>query len=151
MDHDQVLRTLRIRASDGLSESEVGVRREHGDGNRARCRRSDPDFDSAKRRASSSTVRPKRFSRGSGFFSNEVTRNPWIWAAVVLCVGLLIAAVYVSIPSAVLGTEEPRKEGWVRVLTLSFVPVVVSQGLRIITQIRRKIGRPGDVDRGGTA
>jgi len=87
----------------------------------------------------------------SGFFSNEVTRNPWIWAAVVLCVGLLMAAVYVPILSEVLGTEEPGKEGWMLVLTLSFAPVVVGQGLRAIAQIRRKFGHPDDVERGGTA
>ena len=51
-------------------------------------------------------------SSRSGVFVNEVTRNPWIWAAVVLCVGLLAASVYVPILSKVLGTVEPGREGW---------------------------------------
>ena len=77
----------------------------------------------------------------SGFFSNEVTRNPFIWAAVVLCMGLLLAAVYVPILSEVLGTTEPGPRGWMLVLTLSFAPVVVGQGARAFAQIRRRMGR----------
>ena len=77
----------------------------------------------------------------SGFVFNEVTRNPWIWGAIILCIGLLVAAVYVPILSEVLGTEEPGKEGWLLVLTLSFAPVLVGQGLRAVGQIRRKYGR----------
>ena len=87
----------------------------------------------------------------SGFFYNEVTRNPWIWGAIVLCIGLLVAAVYVPILSEVLGTVEPGKEGWMLVLTLSLAPVLVGQTLRAIGQIRRKYGRQVDLARGGTA
>jgi len=87
----------------------------------------------------------------SDFVFNEVTRNPWIWGAVILCTGLLVAAVYVPILSEVLGTEEPGKEGWLLVVTLSFAPVVVGQGLRAISQIRRRYGRQVDPEHGGTA
>ncbi|NOQ82989.1 MAG: hypothetical protein GQ551_03195 [Myxococcales bacterium] len=77
----------------------------------------------------------------SGFVFNEVTRNPWIWGAIILCTGLLIAAVYVPILSEVLGTVEPGREGWMLVLTLSFAPVLVGQSLRAVGQVRRKYGR----------
>ncbi len=86
----------------------------------------------------------------SGFVFNEVTRNPWIWGAIILCVGLLIAAVYVPILSEVLGTEEPGKEGWLLVFTLSFAPVLVGQSLRTVGQIRRKYGRQAWAQRGGS-
>ena len=87
----------------------------------------------------------------SGFIYNEVTRNPWIWGAVILCTGLLVAAVYVPIFSEVLGTEEPGREGWMLVLTLSFAPVLVGQSMRAIGQIRRRYGRQVDPERGGIA
>jgi P-type Ca2+ transporter type 2C len=87
----------------------------------------------------------------SGFFINEVTRNPWIWGAFILCVGLLAAAVYVPILSEVLGTEEPGAAGWMLVLTLSLTPVLVGQTLRAISQIRRKYGRQLGVGRGESA
>lgn len=84
----------------------------------------------------------------SGFVFNEVTRNPWIWGAIVLCLGLLVAAVYVPILSEVLGTEEPGPEGWMLVLTLSLAPVLLGQTLRAISQIRRKYGRQVGLGRG---
>lgn len=87
----------------------------------------------------------------SGFVFNEVTRNPWIWAAVILCLGLLVAAVYVPILSEVLGTEEPGPAGWMLVLSLSLAPVLVGQTLRAISQIRRKYRRDVSVGRGESA
>jgi hypothetical protein len=29
---------------------------------------------------------------GTRFAENEIVRNPWIWGALVLCIGLLLAA-----------------------------------------------------------
>jgi Ca2+-transporting ATPase len=87
----------------------------------------------------------------SGLFVNEVTRNPWIWAAVVLCVGLLAASVYVPILSKVLGTVEPGREGWMLVVLLSFAPVVVGQGARLVARVRRKFAGPGRAGRVASA
>ena len=36
----------------------------------------------------------------SGLLRNEITRNPWIWAALALCAGLLVTAAYVPSLSA---------------------------------------------------
>ena len=87
----------------------------------------------------------------SGFIFNEVTRNPWIWGAVLLCVGLLAAAVYAPLLSRVLGTVEPGPRGWLLVFTLSLAPVLVGQGARALTQIRRKMGRQDGAGRVRTA
>ncbi|MDH3202502.1 MAG: cation-transporting P-type ATPase [Myxococcales bacterium] len=81
-------------------------------------------------------------SPSSGLLCNEVTRNPWIWGAIILCVGLLIASVYVPLLSEVLGTEEPGKEGWLLVLTLSLAPTFVGQGMRAAREIAGRLGRP---------
>jgi Ca2+-transporting ATPase len=86
----------------------------------------------------------------SPFALNEVTRNPWIWGAIVLCIGLMMAAVYVPILSKVLGTEEPGREGWMLVLTLSFAPVLVGQSARSIGLVLRRYGRQVGVGRGGS-
>jgi len=78
----------------------------------------------------------------SGFALNEVTRNPWVWGAVILCIGLLAAAVYVPILSEVLGTVEPGREGWTLVIGLSLAPLLVGQSVRSIGQVLRRRGRP---------
>ncbi|MGF1509738.1 MAG: cation-translocating P-type ATPase [Myxococcota bacterium] len=65
--------------------------------------------------------------RSSGMFSNEVTKNPWVWAALVLCVGLLVLATELSSLSAILNIVSPSPQLWLFVLGMSAIPVVVIQ------------------------
>jgi len=64
---------------------------------------------------------------GSGFTRNEITRNPYIWGALALCSGLLVAAVYVPGLSTVLKTVDPGPLGWAVALGASLVPWLVGQ------------------------
>ena len=68
--------------------------------------------------------------RGSGFFDNELVRNPWLWGALALCIGLLVAAVYVPGLNTLLKVEDPGLAGWGLVLAASLLPWVVGQGLK---------------------
>jgi Ca2+-transporting ATPase len=86
----------------------------------------------------------------SGFALNEVTRNPWVWGAIILCVGLLVAAVYVPILSKVLGTVEPGAEGWLLVVGMSLAPLLLGQAARSVSQILRRHGRQVGPRYGGT-
>ncbi len=67
---------------------------------------------------------------GSGFFSNDVVRNPWIWASIVFCTGLLLAAIYLPGLSDVLRTTPLTLAQWGAVLGISLVPFVVGQVLK---------------------
>ena len=58
--------------------------------------------------------------------SNEITRNLWIWAAVILCVALTVGAVYLPVISDVLSLAHPGIRGWVLVLIMSAVPLVMA-------------------------
>jgi Ca2+-transporting ATPase len=60
--------------------------------------------------------------RGSSFLLNDVTRNPFVWGALALCVGLLVAAVYVPLLGNVLRVQDPGRTGWLVVLGVSAVP-----------------------------
>jgi P-type Ca2+ transporter type 2C len=64
---------------------------------------------------------------GSGFLKNDITRNPWIWAALALCAVLLMAAVYAPGLSEVLKLTHPGTNGWLAILGFSLVPFVVGQ------------------------
>jgi P-type Ca2+ transporter type 2C len=64
---------------------------------------------------------------GAGVFVNDVTRNPWIWGAVVLCVGLLVAGVHLPGLSDVLGTTNPGASGWAVIVVVSAVPLAVGR------------------------
>jgi Ca2+-transporting ATPase len=61
---------------------------------------------------------------------NEVTNNPWIWAAIVLCVVLVLLAVYVPTLAGLLHLSPPTASEWLLVLSMSAVPVVAGPLLR---------------------
>jgi Ca2+-transporting ATPase len=65
--------------------------------------------------------------KGSGFFRNDITRNPFIWGALALCIGLLLAAVYVPGLAVVLKVADPGAKGWAVVMVMSLIPWVVGQ------------------------
>lgn len=73
--------------------------------------------------------------RASGFFSNDIVRNPWIWVATGLCIGLLLMAVHVPGLSDVLRTVPLNLAQWSVVLGISLIPLVVGQTIRGIQAI----------------
>jgi len=68
--------------------------------------------------------------RGSPLLFNDVTRNPWVWGALALCTVLVLGAVYVPGPAALLRLSAPGPAGWAVVLGLSLLPCLVGQVLR---------------------
>jgi len=68
---------------------------------------------------------------GSSLVNNEIVKNPYVGAAIALCVLLLLAAVYLPGISNLLQTENPTRSGWLVALGMSLVPFVVGQALRI--------------------
>jgi Ca2+-transporting ATPase len=61
---------------------------------------------------------------GSGLVVNEVTRNPYVWGALALCVLILIGAAYVPGLALVLSVEPPSAAAWGLILGASLVPLV---------------------------
>ena len=70
--------------------------------------------------------------KGSSFVKNEITRNGFVWGALMLCTGLLLAAVYVPVISRVLKITAPGFRGWLLILPMSLVPFAVGQVLKTI-------------------
>jgi Ca2+-transporting ATPase len=70
--------------------------------------------------------------RHSGLFRNEITLNPYVWAALVFCTGLLLIAVYFPLLSTVLQTTDPGINGWLLILGMSLVPLIIGQFFKVI-------------------
>ena len=68
--------------------------------------------------------------RGSGVFKNDITRNSFVWGALALCTGLLVAAVYLPGLSYVLRVCHPGLKGWILVIVMSLIPLVIGQALK---------------------
>jgi Ca2+-transporting ATPase len=64
---------------------------------------------------------------GSSLFSNAITRNPYVWGALVLCVALLLVAVYVPAIASTLSVVPPDLDQWVLIVAASLVPLIAGQ------------------------
>ena len=69
---------------------------------------------------------------GSAFFNSDIAKNPYVGGAIVFCILLLAAAVYLPGLSHLLKTDNPTAQGWLIVLGMSLVPFVVGQIMRAI-------------------
>jgi len=75
-------------------------------------------------------------SQGSDFFLNRVTRNPWVWGALLLCTAVLLAAVYAPPLAAVLGLADPGIGGWGLIGGMSLLPLAGGELLRRVVGAR---------------
>ena len=67
---------------------------------------------------------------GQPLLVNDVTRNPYVWGAVLVCLGLVAAACYVPPLAEVLKLTSPDARAWAVVLVTSFAAMVLA---RIVT------------------
>jgi P-type Ca2+ transporter type 2C len=67
----------------------------------------------------------------SRLWDNDVIRNGWVWGATLLCIVLLLSAIYLPGLSTLLQTRPPGFNGWLCVLGMSLVPLVLGQVLLV--------------------
>ncbi|WP_427158174.1 cation-translocating P-type ATPase [Aliinostoc sp. HNIBRCY26] len=77
--------------------------------------------------------------RDSGLFHNEITRNPYVWGALIFCTGLLLIAVHVPVLSNVLQTADPGVDGWLLIVGMSIIPLIIGQITKLINRKKRKL------------
>lgn len=70
--------------------------------------------------------------KGSRLFRNDITGNPFIWGALSICIGLLLAAVYLPGLAMVLRVVDPGMKGWILVMVMSLLPWMIGQILKSI-------------------
>ncbi len=75
---------------------------------------------------------------GSLLLRNEVTRNPWVWSALLLCTSLLVGPVYCPPLGAVLGLVPLDRTGWTLVLLASLAPLVLIQPWTVVAGTRAR-------------
>jgi Ca2+-transporting ATPase len=64
---------------------------------------------------------------GTRAVRNEITRNPWIWGALALCVALLLSAAYAPGLREVLDVRDPGWRGWAVIAGLGALPTLALQ------------------------
>ena len=69
---------------------------------------------------------------------NEITKNGYVWAAIAMCVALLVIAVYLPALASVLRLAPPSVTGWLLVGAGSLLPLIASQAtLGVARWLRR--------------
>jgi Ca2+-transporting ATPase len=66
-------------------------------------------------------------SMRAGLLRNAVTRNAYVWGAVVLCAFIILGAVYIKPVSEVLSIVNPGLDGWILVVISSLLPLIAGQ------------------------
>jgi Ca2+-transporting ATPase len=69
------------------------------------------------------------------WFRNEITTNGWIWAAVALCLILVLGAVYVPGLNTILDLAAPGAAGWTLIFGMSLIPLLLGSLLRMACSI----------------
>jgi len=64
---------------------------------------------------------------GSPLLANEITRNPWVWGALALCSGLLLAAMAIPGARLVLEITPLDPSAWALVASASLAPTLIGQ------------------------
>ena len=77
----------------------------------------------------------------AGFLRNEVTRNPWVWAALALCTALLLVAAYVPSVARVLHMVSPNINMWAIILAMSLAPLLVGTMVAPWHELSSKSGK----------
>ena len=56
------------------------------------------------------------------WFRNDISANAWVWAAIALCLVLILGAVYLPGAAHVLQLADPGMNGWLLIATMSSLP-----------------------------
>ncbi|MGI9546822.1 MAG: cation-translocating P-type ATPase [Flavobacteriaceae bacterium] len=71
--------------------------------------------------------------RNSSFFSNEVTKNPWVWAALVLCTLIVLISNLIPIVAETLSLVKLSLQQWGIIAVFGF-------GSLVLTQLVKRLG-----------
>ncbi|MCV2879596.1 cation-transporting P-type ATPase [Sedimentimonas flavescens] len=76
--------------------------------------------------------------------NNAVTRNPYVWGAIALCLGLVALALWQPLLADILRLDPPGKAGLGLAVAMSLVPLVIGQiWIRWMPGARHRTGRGG--------
>jgi Ca2+-transporting ATPase len=70
---------------------------------------------------------------------NEITRNGWLWSALLLCVALLAVPPYFPPAALLLQLSPPTADMWSVVLLFSLAPMIVTQTISVVVRGSPKI------------
>jgi len=80
--------------------------------------------------------------QGSRPLANEITRNPFVWGALALCIAALALALYLPSAAALLQLTRPSRAAWLVVAAFSTAPLIAGQVWLAVAGQAFRAGRP---------
>lgn len=77
----------------------------------------------------------------SGLLCNEITRNRYVWGALVFSIAVLIAVLFIPVAAQALDLRMPDAKGWGLVVGMSLVPLALGQIAKTISAMRYRRAR----------
>ena len=75
-------------------------------------------------------------SARSKLFKNEITKNKFVWLAILICTGLMIAVYLLPQTRVALGLVKLPQQVWIFSIAASLLPVVFVQFYKIIIKLK---------------
>ena len=69
----------------------------------------------------------------------QITRNRFVWGALVICLVLLAVALYVPVIAGILSLEPPSPRGWQLVAVGSVAPLIAGQAIILLTDLAHNL------------
>lgn len=70
--------------------------------------------------------------KGSRLLRNGITRNRYVWGALILCIALIMVAIYVPVFATVLKVTDPGLTGWLLIAGASLFTLVIGQSVKAL-------------------
>jgi Ca2+-transporting ATPase len=77
-------------------------------------------------------------SLSSNMLLNDITKNKFVWLAILLCSAIMAVVYLIPYTQTVLGLEPLPTEAWIVSLACSIIPVIVIQSYKMILKLKMK-------------
>jgi Ca2+-transporting ATPase len=68
----------------------------------------------------------------SNLIRNQVSRNPYVWGAIAICLVIILGAVFLPGISRIISAYPPGLNGWLVAIIFSLLPLVIGQSYKLI-------------------
>ena len=80
-------------------------------------------------------------AKHASWLRNEIVTNLWVWAAIVLCIGLLLLAMHLPLLSQVLQLKALNAPSWTLVIVMSLLPACLGSAVPPLVRFAVQTGR----------
>jgi Ca2+-transporting ATPase len=67
-------------------------------------------------------------------FDNQVTRNKYVWLAVIFCIAVLLGAYFIPVLAEVLSFQSLDLREWLLIVIAGVLPSLVIQSIKLVTK-----------------